>query len=81
MSTGAFIHLFLDEFHSISFDGLTPRFNRASWTALTFYSKSFWATLIVYLMVLFLGWLIFGHHISIAELVAFLKGDSQFPSL
>jgi len=56
---GAMIHLFLDEFYSVSFKGILPRFNRYSGSALAFTSNSSAATLTVYLLLFFTGYLIF----------------------
>ncbi len=78
--SGCMIHLLLDEFYSISFKGVIPRFNRASGTALTFYSSSAGATLAVYLLLILASYVIYGGSFNdaISELMAFLRGEGKF---
>lgn len=73
--SGAMIHLLADEFYSISFKGFKLRFNRASGTALAFYSNSPGATLLVYILLISTGYMIISEcfDVSLKELFADLK--------
>lgn len=76
---GAMLHLMLDEFYSITFKGFTPRFNRASGTALALYSSSPGATLLVYLLLISIAYIIFGDGFGfdLMDIFAFLKRESK----
>ncbi len=78
--SGCMIHLVLDEFYSISFKGIVPRFNRASGSALAFYSSSAGATLVVYLLLIITSYVIFGDNFNdtLTELMAFFKSENRF---
>ena len=77
---GCMIHLMLDEFYSLSFKGGMPRFNKASGTALAFYSSSAGSTLLVYLLLITISYIIFGGSFdnTLTELMAFLKREKLF---
>ncbi|MGD9209467.1 MAG: metal-dependent hydrolase [Desulfobacteraceae bacterium] len=76
VTLGAFIHLTLDEFYSMSFKGYIPQFNRAAGTALAFYSSNTGATLIVYLLLISASYYIFNEQFNytLNQLVVFIKG-------
>lgn len=72
---GALIHLVLDEFYAISFNGFIPRFSRSSGTALALYSSSIWTTLFVYFLLFSTSYLIVGGNVDISldKLMAFFQ--------
>ena len=58
MGMGCLTHLVIDEVNAVSYRFGFPIFNRSSGSALAFFSSSLSATLVVYLLVIVLGWCI-----------------------
>lgn len=71
--SGAMIHLLADEFCAITFKGFKLRYNRASGTALAFYSNSPGATLLVYILLISTGYMILsdGFDVSLTQFFAY----------
>lgn len=75
---GCFIHLVLDEFYSLTFDGVIPKKNNFTGKALSlFKEKSPRITLIVYILMIIAALIIRSHDLNYQEVLGLFKGTHK----
>lgn len=75
---GCFIHLVLDEYYSLSFEGLMPKTNNFTGKALSlFKDKSPRITLVVYILMIIAALVIKSHDLDYQEVLGLFKGTHK----